>query len=147
MLSPDCVAYVVLKVISTRHDGSADVLDTVLDVTEVLRTELVEVEDLGSVVDAEVRTELDEVEDPEVCTELDEVEDAGVCTKPEEVDDAGSAVDSGSFTTVPMVVVYVVSRALTGTTKVSTVVYVRVTVSFVLVQSMGTYDVEVNVEG
>jgi Flp pilus assembly CpaF family ATPase len=137
---------VVLKVMSTRHDGSAGALDAVLDVDDVLRTELVGAEDVGGVVDAEVCTELDEVEDADVCVELDEVEVAEVRTEPEEVEDVGGVVDVDSSTTVSMVVVYVVTCALTGTTEVSVVVHVIVTVSFVPVQSIGTYDVEVNVE-
>jgi hypothetical protein len=49
MLSPDCVAYVVLKVTSTMQDGFAEVLELVLDLADELRCE-VEVAD--DVVDA-----------------------------------------------------------------------------------------------
>jgi hypothetical protein len=49
MLSPDCVAYVVLKVTSTMQDGFAEVLELVLDLAGELRCE-VEVAD--DVVDA-----------------------------------------------------------------------------------------------
>jgi hypothetical protein len=46
-----------------------------------------------------------------------------------------------------MIVVYVVTLALTGMTKVLTLVLVSMTVSFVPVQSIGRYGVEVKVEG
>jgi hypothetical protein len=46
MLSPDCAAYVVLKVTPTMQDGFAEVLDVVLDFADELRCEL---EDAGCV--------------------------------------------------------------------------------------------------
>jgi hypothetical protein len=105
MLSPDCAAYVVLKVTPTMQDGFAEVLEVVLDFADELRCVL------------------------------------------EDADGVGSGVGEVSLSTTSIVVVYVVTLALIDTTEVKMLVNVSVTVSFVPVQSIGTYGVGVNVAG
>jgi hypothetical protein len=105
MLSPDCAAYVVLKVTPTMQDGFAEVLEVVLDFADELRCVL------------------------------------------EDADGVGSGVGKVSLSTTSIVVVYVVTLALIDTTEVKMLVNVSVTVSFVPVQSIGTYGVGVNVAG
>jgi hypothetical protein len=65
----------------------------------------------------------------------------------EDVEDEGSVVDVVSSVKTSMVVVYVVTLALIGITKLTSLVQVSVTVSFVPVQSIGTYSVDVNEGG
>lgn len=151
--SPGDVASVVLNVTSTQQDGSADGLFIVLEVTDDDCTVPVAVEDTDKVPDLELILTV------EVRVELEEMEGAGdfvvvvsgavskVGTELETVDGADSVLDAVAVATTPMVVVYVVIVSFNTTDVILTLVRVSMTVSFVPVQSIGTYGAGVNVEG
>jgi hypothetical protein len=150
---PRDVANVVLNVTSTKQDGSADGLLVVLDVFDDDCTEPEAVEDEENVFDlvslavVEVRAEVEEPEDADDLVIVASVAVDEMRPEMDAVEDVGSVVEAVSVAITPMVVVYVLIVSLVRTVVILTLVRVIVTVSFVPVQSIGTYGDGVNPEG
>lgn len=151
-LSPVDVANVTLNVTSTKQDDSADGPVVELEITDDDCTEPevledADVLDVVSVAIVEVRAELEE---PENAVDLAVVASVAVDvirTELDVVEDVDGIVEAVSVATTPMVVVYVLAVSLITTVVILTLVRVNVTVSFVPVQSIGTYGDGVNLEG
>jgi hypothetical protein len=144
---------VVLNVTFTKQDGSADGLLVVLDVVDDDCTEPEAVEnednvfDLVSLAIVEVRAEMEETEDADDLVIVESVAVDEMRPELDAVEDVGSVVEAVSVAITPMVVVYVLIVSLIRTVVILTLVRAIVTVSFVPVQSIGTYGDGVNLEG